>query len=382
MLTASFDTSLGTFRLSLQFSAEAGKTTVLLGESGAGKTTVLRLLAGLLHPNQGHIALDGVMYFDSERHIRIPPQERPFGYVFQDYVLFPHLTVFENVAFGLRAQHLPRRMIAQRVGEALEKVHLTGLDRRRPAQLSGGQQQRVAIARALALQPQLLLLDEPLAALDVQTRREVRHELRHILSQLEITTVMVTHQYLEALLFGHQILVLEEGSILQQGKQRDLLEHPRSSYIAELVGTNFFRGQLARLESQSICSIRVQDDGKEGIEIKAALERQSSSDQAPREGEEAYVVVDPRSITLSLLPPEGSASNVLRGEIIQVLRLESSSGGTMPVRDGRVRISILPETTTLPLIAEVTESSTTRLELQEGKLIYAAFKATEARAYT
>lgn len=382
MLTASFDTSLGTFRLSLQFSAEAGKTTVLLGESGAGKTTVLRLLAGLLHPNQGHIALDGVMYFDSERHIRIPPQERPFGYVFQDYVLFPHLTVFENVAFGLRAQHFPRRMIAQRVGEALEKVHLTGLDRRRPAQLSGGQQQRVAIARALALQPQLLLLDEPLAALDVQTRREVRHELRHILSQLEITTVMVTHQYLEALLFGHQILVLEEGSILQQGKQRDLLEHPRSSYIAELVGTNFFRGQLARLESQSICSIRVQDDGKEGIEIKAALERQSSSDQAPREGEEAYVVVDPRSITLSLLPPEGSASNVLRGEIIQVLRLESSSGGTMPVRDGRVRISILPETTTLPLIAEVTESSTTRLELREGKLIYAAFKATEARAYT
>ncbi len=382
MLTARFDTSLGTFHLSLHLSAEAGKTTVLLGESGAGKTTVLRLLAGLLYPDQGHIALDGVTYFDSERRIRIPPQERPFGYVFQDYVLFPHLTVFENVAFGLRAQHLPRQIIVQRVGEALEKVHLVGLDRRRPAQLSGGQQQRVAIARALSLQPKLLLLDEPLAALDVQTRREVRQELRNILSQLSITTVMVTHQYLEALVFGHHILVLEAGSMLQQGNQRDLLEHPRSSYIAELVGTNFFRGRLVRLESQTICTIRVRDDGREGIEIKAVLERQAFLDGKPREGAEAYVVVDPRSITLSLSEPSGSASNVLQGEIIQVLRLEGASSGMEPPHDGRVRISIVPRATTLPLIAEVTEASTTRLGLREGQLVYATFKATAARAYT
>lgn len=382
MLTARFDTSLGTFHLSLHLSAEAGKTTVLLGESGAGKTTVLRLLAGLLYPDQGHIALDGVTYFDSERRIRIPPQERPFGYVFQDYVLFPHLTVFENVAFGLRAQHLPRQMIVQRVGEALEKVHLVGLDRRRPAQLSGGQQQRVAIARALSLQPKLLLLDEPLAALDVQTRREVRQELRNILSQLSITTVMVTHQYLEALVFGHHILVLEAGSMLQQGNQRDLLEHPRSSYIAELVGTNFFRGRLVRLESQTICTIRVRDDGREGIDIKAVLERQAFLDGKPHEGAESYVVVDPRSITLSLSEPSGSASNVLQGEIIQVLRLDGASSEMEPPHDGRVRISIVPQATTLPLIAEVTEASTTRLGLREGKLVYATFKATAARAYT
>jgi molybdate transport system ATP-binding protein len=382
MLTASVDTFLGTFHLSLDFSAEGGKTTVLLGESGAGKTTVLRLLAGLLHPAQGRIALDGVTYFDSQRHIRIPPQERPFGYVFQDYVLFPHLSVFEHVAFGLRAQHLPRSVITQRVGEALEKVHLEGLDRRRPAQLSGGQQQRVAIARALALQPRLLLLDEPLSALDVQTRREVRQELRHILSQLEITTVMVTHQYLDALLFGHQILVLEGGSVLQQGNQRDLLEHPRSSYIAELVGTNFFRGSLLRMESRAICVVRVQEDGKESIDIKAALEQPSTAERVPQEGEEAYVVVDPRSITLSLTPPEGSAANILEGEIVQILRMERASRGTTPLYDGRMRISILPLSTTLPLIAELTQASTTRMELQEGKRVYAAFKATEARAYT
>src|SRR6266704_6830011 len=229
MLTATLDTHLNTFHLDLSFSAEADKTTVLLGESGAGKSTVLRLLAGLLHPERGHISLNDMVYFDSQRRIVIPPQERPFGYVFQDYVLFPHMNVFENVAFGLRAQHLSRQITRQRVGEALEQVHLTGLDQRRATQLSGGQQQRVAIARALALQPQLLLLDEPLAALDVQTRREVRQELQRLLTELHISTILVTHQYLEALLFGHSILVLDDGRIIQQGDQRDLLLHPRSA---------------------------------------------------------------------------------------------------------------------------------------------------------
>ena len=164
VLNVSLDTYLNTFHLTLDFSAEIGKTTVLLGESGAGKTTVLQLLAGLLHPQKGHIALDERIYYDSEQRIVVPPQERPFGYVFQDYVLFPHLSVFENVAFGLRAQHLSRQLIRQRVGAVLEQVRLAGLEQRHPTQLSGGQQQRVAIARALALQPQLLLLDEPLAA--------------------------------------------------------------------------------------------------------------------------------------------------------------------------------------------------------------------------
>src|SRR5438034_3165814 len=151
MLKAVLDTHLNDFHLEMNLSAEPGKTTVLLGESGAGKSTVLRLLAGLLHPQQGHISLDGTTYFDSQQHIAIPPQQRPFGYVFQDYILFPHLSVYENVAFGLRAQHSPRHLIQRRVAEALERVQLTSYQRRKPDQLSGGQQQRVAIARALAL---------------------------------------------------------------------------------------------------------------------------------------------------------------------------------------------------------------------------------------
>ncbi len=375
MLKAWFDTHLHTFHLDVSFAAEQGKTTVLLGESGAGKSTVLRLLAGLLHAQRGHISLDDVTYFDSESKLVVPPQERLVGYVFQDYALFPHLNVFENVAFGLRAQHLGRALIRQRVGLALEQVHLRGFEQHRPFQLSGGQQQRVAVARALALQPRLLLLDEPLSALDVQTQREVRQKLRHILADIAVTTVLVTHQYMEALLFGHSILVLDRGLVIQQGSQRDLLEHPRSGYVAELVGMNFFRGRILYCETNSFCTIEL-NNNEHPLAITAAMEQQSPVET----GEDAFVVVDPRSVTLYQRPPEASARNVFFGEIVQVLRLGSSIASNG--EDGRVRISIKLAAATAPLTAEITEASATRMQLREGKSVYATFKASEARAYT
>ncbi len=328
---------------------------------------------------RGHISLEGITYFDSEQHIAIPPQERPFGYVFQDYVLFPHLTTLENVAFGLRAQHLSRKVVRQRVGEALEQVHLAGYDQRRPAQLSGGQQQRVAIARALALHPQLLLLDEPLAALDVQTRREVRQELRNLLTSAGITTVMVTHQYLEALLFGYHILVLEKGHVIQQGSHRDLLQYPRSSYVAELVGMNFFRGRVICCEAGAMCTIQLQNNGRPGIELSAALEEQTQ--KLPAAGDEAFVLVDPRSITLYQTLPDSSARNVFQGTIVQLLHLGTSFGNSSE-HSGRVRVSMSVDDSVPLLTAEVTEASANRMELSEGKMMYATFKATEARAYT
>lgn len=379
MLNVDLEAQLYTFHLHVNFSAQQGQTTVLLGESGVGKSTVLRFLAGLLQPQRGHISLNDVTYFDSTSRVMIPPQERPFGYVFQDYTLFPHLTVFDNVAFGLKAQHLPRHLIRRRVGEALEQVHLIGLDSRRPAQLSGGQQQRVAIARALALQPQLLLLDEPLAALDVQTRREVRQELRSILADVNITTVMVTHQYLEALLFGHHIVVLDAGSIIQQGGQRDLLEQPRSSYVAELVGVNFFRGRLVRYDTTAIGVMQLHN-GSQPMEIMAALKEYEQGVHLPELGSDAYVVVDPRSITLYQTAPDSSARNVFYGEIVQMVR---SSTAHPPTEDtgGTVRVSILLDKVTPPITAEITAASATRMNLTEGKLLYAAFKATEARMY-
>ena len=157
MLEARFAKSFGSFSLDVEFGSESGRTTVILGESGSGKSMVLKMLSGLLAPDDGFFALDGRTYVDTARKVRVPPQERPVGYVFQDYVLFPHLSVVDNVGFGLRMQRVPKAEIRERVAEALAQVHLVGYDDRRPAQLSGGQQQRVAIARALALRPALLL---------------------------------------------------------------------------------------------------------------------------------------------------------------------------------------------------------------------------------
>ncbi len=377
MLDVALDFLISSFHLQLNFQGRQGETTVLLGESGAGKSTVLRLLAGLLHPQRGHIELDGHIYFDDEQHICTPPQKRPFGYVFQDYVLFPHLSVFENVAFGLRAQHLPERLVRQRVGDALQQVHLPGLEQRRPEQLSGGQQQRVAVARALALQPQLLLLDEPLAALDVQTRREVRQELRRILAEIDLTTVLVTHNYLEALLFGKQILVLDHGAIIQQGDQRELREYPRSPYIAELVGVNFFHGRVKRLEAENMCIISLYN-GDQGTELVATLKERLPGERQPAPGEDVYVVVAPHSITLHDTPPFSSARNVVRGQIVAMLPRGSASRDDT---DGVVRISILLDDGVSPLTAEITENSGTKLGLHEGQEVYASFKATEASAY-
>lgn len=325
--------------------------------------------------------MDNTIYFDSERHIVKAPQERPFGYVFQDYTLFPHLSVFENVAFGLKAQGLAGKRVRQRVEEALELVHLTGYSRQRPAQISGGQQQRVALARALVLQPKLLLLDEPLSALDVQTKREVRQELRRILQQTKITTILVTHHYLEALLLGQHILVLDDGKVAQQGNQRDLLQRPRSAYVAELVGMNLFQGRLLRTEAQEICTVQLKSNGAYALEIQATLEEDlRSTATEDLSDQEAYVVVDPRSVTLYAHAPEGSARNVLRGEITQILRTGAvgHEGGS---QSGAVRINMQVASLPLPLIAEITEASAERMELSEGREVYASFKAREARAY-
>ena len=236
----------------------------------------------------------------------------------------------------------------------------------------------MAIARALASHPQLLLLDEPLSALDLQTRREERQELRALLASSGITTIMVTHQYLEALLFGYQILVLEHGHVIQQGSHRDLLQYPRSSYVAELVGMNFFRGRVIVCEAGGMCTIQLQQNGRPGIEVSAALEEQSQ--KLPQPGDEAFVLVDPRSITLYQTLPDSSARNVFQGSIVQMLDL-SWPFSKNDEYSGRVRVSMSVDDSVPLLTAEVTGASASRMDLYEGKLIYATFKATEARAY-
>lgn len=346
----------GDFELCAELVAERGSTTVLVGESGAGKTTLLRLAAGLDQPQRGRIALDDEVYADPAAGIVVPAWRRDIGYVAQDYALFPHLTVEQNVAFGLRASGGDRRTTASRVAEALRRSGIAGLAHRKPATLSGGQQQRAALARALVLEPALLLLDEPLAALDHQTRRQLRGELRDLLRTLRCVTLYVTHSPLEALLFGERIVVVEGGRVTQAGTRDDLLRHPRSRYVAELMGTNLFSGGTGPVADPGATVVRT-GDGDVAV-----------SD--PGAGGEVYVTVDPRQITLHPHPPEGSAQNVFRGRILE-LAPEPPSGDRI-----RVVLGTRP-----PLVAEVTREAVAGLGLREGMMVHASFKATGTRTY-
>jgi putrescine transport system ATP-binding protein len=216
-----------------------GEIFALLGPSGCGKSTLLRMLAGFETPTSGRIVLDGVDLAD------LPPYERPMNMMFQSYALFPHLTVWENIAFGLKRQGLPRDRIAERVEAMLKLVQLTKFAQRKPHQLSGGQQQRVALARSLAKQPQLLLLDEPLGALDKKLREQTQIELVNIIEQVGVTCVMVTHDQEEAMTMASRIAVMSEGQFLQIGHPSDIYETPATRFVADFIGNvNLMDGEL------------------------------------------------------------------------------------------------------------------------------------------
>ena len=216
----------------LSLAVEQGEFFGLLGPSGCGKTTTLRMIAGLEMPDQG------VIEFDGRDITRLSPERRGFGMVFQNYALFPHLNVFENVAFGLRARRRPKQEVTERVMSALQLVQLPGYERRRVDELSGGQQQRVAIARAISIEPALLLFDEPLSNLDVALREETRGELRELVARLNLTAVYVTHDQEEAFALCDRISVMSEGRRLQTGTPRELYEHPAEALVARFLGRN------------------------------------------------------------------------------------------------------------------------------------------------
>jgi molybdate transport system ATP-binding protein len=357
VLQASLQHRLGDFSLSVELTAEHRGTLVLVGESGSGKSTVLRLLAGLLRPDQGMITVDGEAWCDTgTRSWRAAP-ERAVGHVAQDYALFPHLTVTENVAFGLRASGAGRREAAQRAGALLERFELTALAGRRPAQLSGGQQQRVALARALALEPRLLLLDEPLSALDVETRHTVRTELRRLLEGLPCITVFVTHAPMEALLFGDRIAVMERGRVVQTGDRMSLLKAPRSRYVATLLGLNLLPG-------------RVQSRGP-GEEVTLQTPRGVVTAMTTDPGAALFAVISPEQVTLSRDTPAGSARNHISGTIAEIL--------PEPPYGERVRVVIGPAPA---FVAEVTAGAAEQLQLEVGQPIHATFKATSVTAFS
>ena len=223
----------------ISFEVRRGKIVSLLGPSGCGKTTTLRLIAGFEIPDEGSVSISG-----EDMHGK-RPYERNVGLLFQDYALFPHMTVEQNIAYGMRHRGIDRSSIPRRTGEMLDLVKLMGFEKRRPAQLSGGQQQRVALARALATEPEVILLDEPLSALDAKLRQELRIELKDILTSVGTTSIVVTHDQEEAMSMAEHVIVQEHGRIVQQGTPHDIYAKPENKFVAEFIGrSNWFEGHL------------------------------------------------------------------------------------------------------------------------------------------
>ncbi len=352
MLSAVLHKRLGSFALSATLQVEPGTVLVLVGESGAGKTSILRLLAGLDHPDQGQIVLDGQAYFDHQRGLAVAPWERAIGYLAQDYALFPHLSVADNIAFGLRARGLARRTALARATAILEQLGIAKLADRRPHQLSGGQRQRVALARALIIGPRLLLLDEPLSALDRQTRRAVGQELRRTLTGLSCVTLYVTHDPNEALTFGDRIAVVEHGRITQNDSTASLLRQPRSGYAADLLGVNLLRGTI----SPDAPGTATTEWGR--IAVESA------------EHGEVWIAINPQQIRLSV---DGTADSTRSGVpgTINTMTPEPPMGE-------RIRVILA---TTPPLIAEIPSQAAAALGLREGLAVRASFDPGDAIVY-
>jgi molybdate transport system ATP-binding protein len=335
-LELTLDHPLRSFRLTV--AATLGRETLaLVGPSGAGKSSVLRAIAGLLRPERGRIALDGEAWLETDAGVDLPPERRSVGLVFQEYALFPHLDVRRNVAFGGR----------ERVDELLERFRISHLAKARPGDLSGGERQRVALARALARDPAVLLLDEPLAALDAHTRNVVRGELAELLAELRLPTLLVTHDFEDAAALADRVGVIVDGRILQHGAAADLLAAPADAFVASFTGANLLHG-TARPGLDGLTEVVLDDAGLA-----------YSTDEA---GGRVGLAVYPWEIALARTEPADSAVNHLRGDVRSLVAL----GNRVRVRVG-------------PLTAEITAASAERLALREGELVVASFKATAAR---
>jgi molybdate transport system ATP-binding protein len=339
--------TLGAFRLDVDVTAKSGETVAVLGPNGSGKSTLFSCLAGLLPIDEGRIALDGEPLDDAPADVFVAPERRPIGVVFQDYLLFPNLSAVENVAFGLRARKVPKAVARARAAAWLERVGLADHAHHRPRALSGGQAQRIALARALATEPRLLLLDEPLAALDAGTRSDVRRDLRQHLAKFDGVRLLVTHDPVDAYALADRVVILERGAVVQTGMLADVAARPRSRYIADLIGVNLLRGT-----------------GDGGMITTATGGRVVLAE--PIRGE-AFAVIQPHSVALYTTPPEGSPRNVWAATIADVDR-----------QADRVRVRLTGE---VPLVAEITAAALDVLTLQPGDRVWATVKATEITTY-
>jgi len=346
-LEARMSLAIGGFDLDVELKVEPGELVAVLGPNGAGKTSLLRALAGLLPLNAGRITLDGVVLDEPASRIFVPSERRPIAMVFQDYLLFPHLTVVDNVAFGLRSRGMAAAKATTAAQGWLERVGLAAEAPRKPASLSGGQAQRVALARALATNPALLLLDEPMAALDASTRVEFRRDLRRHLESFPGVRLLVTHDPLEAMAMADRLVILEQGHVLQSGSPAEVTQHPRSRYVADLVGLNLFRGRA----SHDVITLA------DGGSLTAA-----GADEG-----DVFAVVHPRTVALYRTRPDGTPRNVWQGRAVD-----------LDLQGDRVRVQLAGSP---GIVAEVTSAAVRELGLDRGDTVWIGVKATEIEVY-
>ena len=329
------------FTLDLDLRVADGEVVALLGPNGAGKSTALRALAGLTD-----LSGDGRIVLDELPLHTLPAESRPVGMVFQDYLLFPHLSALDNVAFGPRCSGASKAESRRQAAAWLERVGLGEQARVRPGRLSGGQAQRVALARALAAAPRLLLLDEPLAALDAHTRLEIRSQLRRHLADFDGVTVLVTHDPLDAMVLADRLVVIEQGAVVQEGTPAEVARRPRTDYVARLVGLNLYRGQAAARRvtvGQVTFSVAEQVEGP------------------------AFVAFSPAAVALYRLRPDGSPRNLWQAGIEGIER-----------HGDNIRVHLEGPITAF---ADVTPAAVADLDLTPGQRIWASVKATETHAY-
>ncbi len=350
MLRAELAHVVGGIELDVRFEVPAGRCLALAGPSGAGKTTILRLLAGTVRPDRGRIEHGHDVWVDTAAGVWWPPERRGCGYVFQDYALFPHLSAWRNVAYGLR-----RRPAAERRRTALALLDQLGLAQRadaKPATLSGGERQRVALARALAPSPKVLLLDEPLSALDARTRARAGRELAQILRSLDVPVVLVTHEFNEAALLGDQLGVLDHGRVIQRGTASELAAEPATAFVADFTGAVVLTGNAHAIEGELT-----------GVELDGGGVIYTTDRGHGR----VAVSVYPWEITIgrATVPAQDSAQNRLTARVASVTTVGN-----------RVRVGL---TAGQPLVAEVTGTAVDGLDLAVGQEVAATWKATATR---
>jgi molybdate transport system ATP-binding protein len=337
----------GGFRLDITLSIVAGEVVALLGPNGAGKTTALRALAGLLPITGGYIRLAGRLLDDPDRRQWTPTERRSIGVVFQDYLLFPHMSALENIAYGPRNHGQDRYTARAQAAAWLDRVGLSTYARSKPRQLSGGQAQRVALARALAVQPDLLLLDEPLAALDARTRLDTRAELQRHLANHPGATLLVTHDPLDALVLSDRLVIIEDGRIVQEGDAATITAQPRTEYVARLVGLNLYRGSArdhhVQISDDFVLTVADATDG------------------------DVFVAFPPTAVVLHPRRPDGSARNTWPATVSGIER-----------HGDNLRVQL---TGPITVAADITPAAAGHLRLFPGQQVWAAVKATETRAY-